>query len=208
MYKILFIGPQGSGKGTQAQLVAEKFNLPIFSTGNILRQRIQSGDELGQEIKSLIDAGYLVPDELVNKIVADKIKTEGQGGYILDGYPRNLAQAEFLASQDELTHVLEIDLPDEESIRRIGGRRTCPKCQTVYHLEYNPPKDEGLCDNDGERLIIRDDETEEALKKRLATYHEVTEPVIGFYKNKGIHHKIDGRPAIDEVFEEVTKELE
>ncbi|HOZ36340.1 MAG TPA: nucleoside monophosphate kinase [bacterium] len=208
MYKILFIGPQGSGKGTQAQLVAEKFNLPIFSTGNILRQRVRSGDELGREIKSLIDAGYLVPDEMVNKIVVDKIQTDGGNGYILDGYPRNLAQAEFWASQDELTHVLEIDLSDEEAIKRISGRRTCPKCQTVYHIEYNPPKDEGLCDNDGERLVVRDDETEEALKKRLTTYHEQTEPVIDFYKEKGIHHKIDGQPAIPEVFEEVKNKLE
>ncbi|NMC51770.1 nucleoside monophosphate kinase [Candidatus Kuenenbacteria bacterium] len=207
MYKILFIGPQGSGKGTQAQLLAEKFGLPIFSTGNILRQKVQQQDELGREIKSLIDAGYLVPDELVNKIIAEKIKTDGQKGYILDGYPRNLAQAEFLANQDELTHVIEIDLPEEETIRRVGGRRTCPECQRVYHIEHNPPEVEGLCDDDDESLVIREDETEEALKKRLAIYHEQTEPVIEFYKAKNIHHKIDGRPAIERVFEEVMSKL-
>lgn len=207
MYKILFIGPQGSGKGTQAQLVAEKFGLPIFSTGNILRQRVQQQDELGKELKSLIDAGYLVSDELVNRIIAEKIQAEGQKGYILDGYPRNLAQAEFLASKDDLTHVLEIDLSDEEAIRRVGGRRTCPACQRVYHIEYNPPEVEGLCDNDDESLAIRDDETEESLKKRLAIYHEQTEPVIEFYKAKNIHHKIDGRPAIERVFEEVMSKL-
>ncbi|HRY63203.1 MAG TPA: nucleoside monophosphate kinase [Patescibacteria group bacterium] len=208
MYKILFIGPQGSGKGTQAQLVAEKFGLPIFSTGNILRQRAQVQDELGQEIKNLIDSGILAPDELVNKIIAEKIQAAGGNGYILDGYPRNLAQAEFLATKDELTHVLEIDLPEEETVRRLGGRRTCPKCQTVYHIEYNPPKIAGICDKDGERLVVRDDETEEVLKKRLAIYHELTEPIIDFYKGKGIHHKIDGRPAIEKVFEEVMKNLE
>ena len=207
MYKILFIGPQGSGKGTQAQLVAEKFGLPIFSTGNTLRQKAQVQDELGREIKSLIDNGILAPDELVNKIVAEKIQADGQNGYILDGYPRNLAQAEFLAGVDDLTHVLEIDLSDDEAIKRIGGRRTCPKCQTVYHIEYNPPKVEGICDKDGEKLVVRDDETEEALKKRLATYHELTEPVMDFYKEKGIHHKIDGRPAIEKVFEEVMGKL-
>jgi len=208
MYKILFIGPQGSGKGTQAQLVAEKLGLPIFSTGNTLRQKAQAQDELGQEIKNLIDNGILAPDELVNKIVAEKVQTDGGNGYILDGYPRNLAQAEFLATKDELTHVLEIDLPEEETVRRLGGRRTCPKCQTVYHVEYNPPKVEGACDKDGEKLIVRDDETEEVLKKRLAIYHELTEPVIDFYKEKGIHHKIDGRPAIEKVFVEVMKNLE
>jgi adenylate kinase len=207
MYKILFIGPQGSGKGTQAQLVAQKFGLPIFSTGNILRQKMQSQDELGKEIGQLVNTGSLVPDELVNKIIAEKIKADGQNGYILDGYPRNLEQAEFLASKDNLTHVLEIELPDEEAIRRVGGRRTCPECQTVYHIEYNPPEVEGLCDKDDEPLVVRDDETEEALKRRLATYHELTEPVIEFYKAKGIHHKIDGRPAIEKVFEEVISKL-
>ena len=207
MYKILLIGPQGSGKGTQAQILAEKFNLPIFSTGNILRQRIKQDDELGKEVGSVINAGHLAPDDLVNKIIAEKIKADGQNGYILDGYPRNLKQTEFLDGVDKLTHVLEIDLPDDEAIRRIGGRRTCPKCQAVYHIEYNPPKVGGICDHDGEALIIREDETEEALKKRLATYHQATEPVIDFYKKKGIHHSIDGRPAIERVAEEVMENL-
>jgi adenylate kinase len=205
--KILFIGPQGSGKGTQAELVAKKFNLPIFSTGNILRQRVQSGDELGREVEEIINSGQLVSDGIVNKIVRDKIEADGRGGYILDGYPRNLEQAKFLAGVDDLTHVLEIDLPDEEAIRRIGGRRTCPKCQTVYHIEYNPPKVEGICDKDGEKLMVRDDEKEEVLKTRLATYHKLTKPLIEFYKNKGVHYKIDGRPAIGEVFVEVNKNL-
>lgn len=207
MYKILFIGPQGSGKGTQAQILAEKFDLPIFSTGNILRQRIKQGDELGKEVESIINVGHLAPDDFVNKIVAEKIKNDGQNGYILDGYPRNLAQAEFLDGVDKLTNVLEIYLTDEEAIRRIGGRRTCPKCQAVYHIEYNLPKVEGFCDHDGEMLIVREDETEEALKKRLATYHGLTEPVIEFYKKKGIHKKIDGRPAIEKVAEEVMRAL-
>ncbi len=207
MYKILLIGPQGSGKGTQAQILAEKFNLPVFSTGNILRQRIQSGDELGKEVEKIINTGHLAPDDLVNKIVAEKIEADRQAGYILDGYPRNLKQAEFLAEHDKLTHVVEIDLPDEEAIRRVGGRRTCPKCQAVYHIEYNPPKIEGICDHDGETLTAREDETEAALKKRLATYHELTEPVIEFYKKQGIHRQIDGRSAIEKVAEEVIRVL-
>src|SRR3989339_388623 len=207
MYKILLIGPQGSGKGTQAQILAEKFNLPIFSTGNILRQRIKQDDELGKEVESIMNAGHLAPDDLVNKIVAEKIKADGQAGYILDGYPRNLKQAEFLDGVDKLTHVLEINLSDEEAIRRISGRRTCPKCQAVYHIEYNPPKVGGICDHDGEALIIREDETEEALKKRLATYHQATEPVIDFYKRQGVHKQIDGRPAIEREAEEVMENL-
>jgi len=207
IYKILLIGPQGSGKGTQAQLLAEKLRVPIFSTGNILRQRIQSGDELGKEVGNIINAGHLAPDDLVNKIVAEKIKADGGAGYILEGYPRNLKQAEFLDGVDKLTHVLEIDLSDAEAIRRIGGRRTCPKCQAVYHIEYNPPKVEGICDHDGETLTVREDETEEVLKKRLATYHELTEPVIEFYKKQGILRQIDGRPAIEKVAEEVMENL-
>src|SRR3989338_6381954 len=137
MYKILLIGPQGSGKGTQAQILAEKFNLPIFSTGNILRQTIKQGDKLGKVVESIINAGHLAPDELVNKIVAEKIQMDGGKGYILDGYPRNLKQAEFLDGVDILTHVLEIDLPDDEAIRRIGGRRAWTKCQAGGDIEYN-----------------------------------------------------------------------
>lgn len=181
--------------------------MPLFSTGNILRQRIKQGDELGKEVESIINAGHLAPDDLVNRIVAEKIKSDGQGGYILDGYPRNMAQAKFLDGVDKLTNVLEIYLTEEEAIRRISGRRTCPKCQAVYHIEYNPPKIEGMCDHDGEALIVREDETEEALKKRLATYRALTKPVIEFYKKKGIHRRIDGRPAIEKVAEEVMGKL-
>lgn len=206
-YKILFIGPQGSGKGTQAQILAQKFNVPIFSTGNILRQRIKQGDELGKEIENIINAGHLAPDDLVNRIVAEKIKMDGQNGYILDGYPRNLAQAEFLDGVDELTHVLEIDLPEGEAIRRISGRRTCPKCQAVYHLKYNPPKNKGVCNKDGEALIIRADEREAAVKTRLKNYHKLTEPILEFYQQKGIYHKIDGMPPIAEVNKEILEIL-
>lgn len=205
--KILLIGPQASGKGTQAELLSKKFNLPIFSTGNILRQKMQSGDDLGNELRSIINSGNLAPDDLVNKIIAEKIQTDGQNGYILDGYPRNTAQAEFLSTIDELTHVFEISIPDELAIKRVSGRRTCPQCQTVYHIETNPPTVQNICDKDGATLVIREDETEEALKKRLHTYHDQTEPLLDYYKSKNILHSIDGTQTIPEVNTDVLQIL-
>lgn len=203
--KILIVGPQASGKGTQAQMLSDKFDLPIFSTGNILRQKVAEGDEL---VKEIINKGRLVPDELVNKIIAEKIKKDGKRGYILDGYPRNLAQAEFLSGLGELTYVFEVYITDEEAMRRIGGRRTCPKCQMVYHLQYNPPKQEGKCDKCGAELIIRDDEQPEAVKERLKIYHKETEPVLEYYKQKGIYYKIDGMPPIAEVSKQLRAILD
>ncbi len=197
--KILLIGPQASGKGTQAKLLSEKFNLPVFSTGNILRQKIAQGDELGQQLAKIVNQGRLVSDELVNKIVAEKIKGEGQNGYILDGYPRNLAQAQFLEQIDKLTHVFEIAISDQEAIRRISGRRTCPQCQTVYHVVYNPPKQAGKCDKCGVKLVVRDDEKPEVVEARLKNYHSLTEPVLGFYRAKGIYYKINGEQPIEKV---------
>jgi adenylate kinase len=205
MNKILFIGPQASGKGTQAEMLSKKFNLPIFSTGNVLRQRVADGDEAGKKLAEIMNSGQLVSDEMVNQIISDKISSDGSEGYILDGYPRNLSQAQFLDSVDQLTHVIEVHISDKEAIRRIGGRRTCPKCQTVYHTEYKKSAREGVCDHDGEKLVVRGDEKPEAVTKRLATYHELTEPVIDYYKSKGIYHKIDGMPSIDEVSQEILK---
>ena len=179
-HKILIVGPQGSGKGTQAQVLSKKFDLPIFSTGNILRYKIESGDETGKKVEGLMNDGILVPDDLVNEIIAEKIEKDGGRGYILDGYPRNLMQTRFLADKDELTHVLEVDISDKEALRRITGRRTCPKCQIVYHLDYNPPKEQGKCDKCGVELIVRDDEKRETVEKRLATYYSATKPIIEY----------------------------
>ena len=154
IHKILLIGPQASGKGTQAEMLSQKYNLPVFSTGNILRQQVAKGDDLGKQVAEIINKGRLAPDDLVNKIIAEKIKSVGGQGYILDGYPRNLSQANFLAAKDKLTHVFEIYISDKEAVRRISERRTCSKCQTVYHLKYNPPKNEGGCDKKGKRIKI------------------------------------------------------
>ncbi len=206
--KILMIGPQASGKGTQAKILSEKFNIPIFSTGNILRQKIAQGDELGKQLAEIVNKGELVSDEMVNEIIAEKIKQDGQAGYILDGYPRNLSQAEFLNKQDILTYVFEIYVSDEEAIRRISGRRTCSRCQEVYHIEYNPPKVEGKCDKCGGKLIIRDDEQPQVIAQRLKNYHELTEPVLDFYKQENIYHKINGEQSINKVSEDILKILE
>jgi len=206
--KILLVGPQASGKGTQAQMLSQKFDIPIFSTGNILRQKIQSQDKLGKELSEIVNRGELAPDNLVNQVITEKIKTDGVKGYILDGYPRNIFQAEYLSKLDKLTHVIEIHIADATTIKRVAGRRTCPKCQTVYNLATNPPKNKDICDHDNAKLIIRADETEMALKQRLATYHESTKPLLDFYKNKGILYKINGEKSIPDVSNDIIKILE
>ena len=207
-FKILLIGPQASGKGTQAQILSEKFNLPIFAAGNILRQKMAEGDELGKQIAELVNRGNMVPNELINRMMEERIKREGGNGYILDGYPRSLGQAKFLDGLDKLTHVFEISISDEEAVRRISGRRTCPKCQTVYHIKYNPPKKEGVCDKDGAKLVVRDDEKPEIVQQRLKTYHELTEPVLEHYQKQGIYYKINGEQPIEEVSQDILAVLE
>ncbi|MFH1890404.1 MAG: nucleoside monophosphate kinase [Candidatus Kuenenbacteria bacterium] len=206
-YKILIIGPQGSGKGTQARILSEHFDLPVFSTGNILRNKIEAGDEIGKKVEGLMNSGILAPDDLVNQIIAEKIEKDGGRGYILDGYPRNVAQSRFLDGVDELTYVFEIDISDKEALRRITGRRTCPKCQIVYHLDYNPPKRQGKCDKCDEELVVRDDEKRETVEKRLAIYHSTIKSIIGFYKDKKIYHLIDGEQPIKDVTRNILKVL-
>lgn len=206
-FKILMIGPQASGKGTQAEILSQKFNLPIFSTGNILRQKMRAQDELGQKIEKLINNGVLVPDEMVNEIVAEKIKTDGINGYILDGYPRNMGQVQFFSKVDDLTHVFEIFISDREAMARIAGRRTCPKCQKAYNLISNPPQHDNRCDDCGVELYVREDEKEEVVKKRLATYHELTESILDFYKAQGVYHRIDGEKSISEVERAIAEVL-
>ncbi len=208
IYKILLIGPQASGKGTQAQILSEKFDLPIFSTGNILRQKISQGDELGRQVEALVNQGQLVPDEMVNKIVKEKITEQAPKGYILDGYPRNLSQAKFLDSYERLTYIFEIEISDKEAVKRISGRRTCPECQTVYHIQTNPPQKKDVCDKDGSRLVVRGDEQAEVVKERLRNYHKKTKPVLEWYKESGIYYKINGEQPIESVSQDIFKILE
>ena len=206
-YHIIILGPQGSGKGTQADMLEKELGIVKISTGDIFRKNIKEQTELGKQVKEILDAGQLVPDELTNKIVEDRLKQpDARSGFILDGFPRNLEQAKALDNMTEITHVLEVWISDEEAVRRIGGRRSC-SCGAVYHLVYNPPKDPEKCDKCGEKLFIRDDDKEEAIKKRLEIYHEQTEPIVEHYKEKGLHVKVDGMPPIAQVSESIKSAL-
>ena len=199
-HNILIFGPQGSGKGTQAQMLSKLLNIPHISTGTIFRQI--------QTVKNYLNQGKLVPDSYVNKLVADRLRQiDCKGGFILDGYPRNKAQADFLLEQTKIDYVIEIKLSDADGIFRIAKRRMCAKGHS-YHPKFAPPKKDGICDIDGLPLFQRDDETEEAIKERRAIYHSETEPLIKNLKKRGIKIlEIDGRPAIEEVGQEIKNKL-
>ena len=204
---LIIFGPQGSGKGTQADALSEKLNIPHITMGDLLRVEAKSGSELGQKINLIINEGKLVPDETVFNLIKDRLSMlDCESGYILDGFPRNLKQAKLLDGITKIERALEIWISDEESIKRISGRQTCSKCGAVYHLEFNPPQNKGKCDKCQIDLIIREDDKEEVIKKRLAVYHEETEPLARHYKD--VHLKIDGMPAIMEVTKEVFEKLE
>lgn len=206
-YKIIIFGPQGSGKGTQAQVIADKYKLANISTGVMFREAVKDKTDLGKAVKAMLDRGDLVQDELTNELVKERLsKPDCAGGFILDGYPRNLSQAEFLLSYQEITHVLEIWISDKEAVKRISGRRMC-SCGMSYHLEYNPPKVAGVCDRCGGRLFFRDDDTEEAVKQRLKIYHNETESMISFWRKYDIHYKINGEQKISAVTKDVIKIL-
>ncbi len=201
---LILFGPPGAGKGTQADRLQRDFQLPFISTGDMLRGNVKSETELGNEAKRYMDAGDLVPDELMVAMAADRLEQpDAQDGFILDGFPRTLDQASALERQlDELqrrvTAALLIDVPDDEVIRRLSGRRVCVKSGHNYHVEFDPPKHEGVCDQDGSRLIQRDDDQPEVIKNRLKVYHEQTEPLVDHYDGQGLMRRIDGtRPAAE-----------
>jgi adenylate kinase len=205
MLRLILLGPQGSGKGTQAGLLGKKFGIPQISTGNALRENIEKGTELGRIAKRIMDEGRLVSDDIVNRIVESRLReNDAKKGFMLDGYPRNIPQAEFLSKIGKIDAVIEIEVPDAESIRRISGRRTC-KCGAVYHTFYNPPAVPGICDRCGGKLFQRDDDKEEAIRERLAIYHNETEPIIRFYSDR--HIKINGEQPIEKVFEDILAGL-
>lgn len=205
---LIIFGPQGSGKGTQADVLSEELNIPHITMGDLLRVEAKSGSELGQKINSIINEGKLVPDEIVFDLVKDRLSMpDCEPGYILDGFPRNLEQAKLLDSIKKVERALEIWISDEESVRRISGRRSCPNCGGVYHLQFNPPQKQNRCDKCQSELIIRDDDKEGVIKKRLAVYHQETEPIIEYYKSQDVHLKIDGMPSIPEVTKEVFEKL-
>jgi adenylate kinase len=195
---LILMGPPGAGKGTQAQRLVEDFDLPYYATGDILRAAVTEESELGKEAKSYMDDGDLVPDELICKVIMERVDSpEAEDGFLLDGFPRTLGQAETLETALDrrgrrLTAALLIEAPDEEVIRRLSGRRICVKNQHLYHVELDPPKREGVCDQDGSRLIQRDDDKPETVKKRLSVYHEQTSPLEKHYEDKGLLRRFDG----------------
>lgn len=204
----LVFGPQASGKGTQADMLAKRYSTPHISTGNIFRENITAKTPLGELAASYINQGNLVPNEVTNKLIAKRLKEKDcQKGLVLDGYPRNIEQAKFLDQVIKIDKVIWIYLTDEEALFRISGRRSC-ECGQVYHLKFNPPKKSDVCDKCGQKLFVRDDETEEAIQKRLAIFHQETEPLKNYYRQKGILLEINGKPPIKEVSEDIISKLE
>ena len=208
--KIIMLGAPGAGKGTQAKKIAEKYMIPHISTGDIFRANIKNGTELGNKAKTYMDQGLLVPDELVVDLVVDRVGQEdAKNGYVLDGFPRTIPQAEALdkaleAIGEKVDFAINVEVPDENIIRRMSGRRACVACGGTYHLVHIPPKQEGICDTCGKELILREDDKPETVKKRLDVYHEQTQPLIDYYTEKGILKEVDGTVDMADVFAAIT----
>ena len=212
--KIIMLGAPGAGKGTQAKKLAEQYGIPHISTGDIFRANIKNNTELGQKAKVYMDQGLLVPDELVVDLVVDRFKNpDCEKGYVLDGFPRTIPQAEALdealtKNGDAIEYAIDVDVPDEDIIKRMSGRRACVNCGATYHIVNIPPKKEGICDVCNNSLVLRDDDQPETVKKRLAVYHEQTQPLIDYYRNKGILKTVDGTKKMDETFDEIVAIIE
>lgn len=203
--RIIIFGPQGSGKGTQAELIARRHSWPYISTGDIFRYNLKNQTALGQQVAEHIKVGHLVPDELTNKIVKDRIhQPDCSVGFVLDGYPRNKTQLDFLEKIVKVDFAIVIEISDEEAVKRLGGRLAC-KCGLSYHLKFNPPKQVGICDKCGSELFKRDDDEPEAIKKRLEIYHQETEPLLEIYEDQGILNRVDGSKSIEEVYKQVDE---
>lgn len=211
--KIIMLGAPGAGKGTQAIKIAEKYSIPHISTGDIFRVNIKNGTELGKKAKVYIDQGFLVPDELVVDLVVDRLNQEDCAkGCVLDGFPRTIPQAEALDKAltdmgETLDYVINIEVPDENIVKRMSGRRACTECGATYHIAHAPTKNEGICDNCHGKLILRDDDKAETVQKRLNVYHEQTQPLIEYYTDKKILVTVDGTIDIEDVFAEIVKVL-
>ena len=212
--KIVMLGAPGAGKGTQAKMIASKYQIPHVSTGDIFRANIKNGTELGKKAKEYMDQGLLVPDELTVDLVIDRLSQEDcQNGYILDGFPRTIPQAEALdralaKRNEKMDYAVDVDVPDENIISRMSGRRACVGCGATYHVVYNPSKKGEACEVCGEKLILRDDDKPETVQKRLTVYHNQTQPLIDYYTEQGILKTVDGTQDMNDVFEAIVRILE
>jgi adenylate kinase len=196
----LLLGPQGSGKGTQAEGLSRLLSVPHISSGDMFRDHVSRGTGLGKEVEELLKAGSLVPDEVTNAMVEERLaRPDAMAGFVLDGYPRNLPQAQFLSHLTSEVWAVYLTLSDDEAVRRIAGRRTCPVCGAIYHVEFKPPRVPDTCDADGARLVQRNDDTEPVVRARLATFHEQTKPLLDFYRSLGKLVEVDGAPPIPKV---------
>ena len=211
--KIIMLGAPGAGKGTQAKMLADKYGYPHISTGDIFRANIKNGTELGKKAKEYMDQGLLVPDELVCDLVVDRVKQEDcKEGYILDGFPRTIPQAESLdaalsAIGEKIDYAVNVEVPDENIVKRMSGRRACVACGATYHIVHIPTKVEGICDRCGSELILRDDDKPETVTKRLNVYHEQTQPLIDYYTAKNVLVEVDGTKDMNDVFEAIVEIL-
>ena len=211
--KLILLGAPGAGKGTQAEILCRELSIPTISTGNILRAAIKNGTPTGLKAKSYMDAGQLVPDDVIIGIVTERLTEDDcKNGYILDGFPRTIPQAEALTEAlakkgEAIDFAIDVDVPDEKIVTRMAGRRACVKCGMTYHIVYAAPKKEGICDKCGAELILRDDDKPETVTKRLSVYHEQTRPLISFYADKHVLYTVDGTQNMEQVFEAITKIL-
>jgi adenylate kinase len=210
---LILLGPPGAGKGTQAERLVDDFDLPYYATGDILRAAVKEGSELGTEAKGYMDKGDLVPDDLICRVIMERIDTpEAADGFLLDGFPRTVKQAEVLEDalgrrDRRLTAALLIDVPDDEVVRRLSGRRVCTKNGHLYHVEFDPPKNEGVCDQDGSKLVQRDDDKPDTVKHRLEVYHDQTSPLVDRYEEEGVLRSFDGKRPPSEVHDHIRATL-
>ena len=211
--KIIMLGAPGAGKGTQAKKIAEKYQIPHISTGDIFRSNIKEGTELGMKAKAYMDQGGLVPDELTIGMLMDRIqKDDCKNGYVLDGFPRTIPQAESLTNalnerNQKIDYAVNVDVPDENIVNRMSGRRACLSCGATYHIVYKPSKVEGICDVCGDKLVLRDDDKPETVKKRLSVYHDQTQTMIEYYKEAGVLANVDGTQDMEKVFSDIVAVL-
>ena len=211
--KIIMLGAPGAGKGTQAKKIAEKYHIPHITTGDIFRANIKNGTELGKKAKTYMDQGLLVPDELTVDLVIDRVgQDDCKDGYILDGFPRTIPQAECLDAAlekrgEKVDFAINVEVPDENIVNRMSGRRACVGCGATYHIKYNPTKVDGVCDACGEKLVLRDDDKTETVQKRLGVYHDQTQPLIDYYTKSGVLKEVDGTVDMEDVFQAIVEIL-